>query len=57
MTKQQDKPSLWDDLVEGAREVVETLGRLLNPDQKPKRVPVPIPVRSTPPYPQRRPRQ
>ena len=54
MTKQQDKPSLWDDLVEGAREVAEALGRMLNPDQQPKRVPVPIPVRSNPPTPQRR---
>jgi len=49
MSKQQDKPSLWDDLVEGAREIAEALGRMLNPDQQPKRVPVPIPVRSTPP--------
>ena len=37
--------TLWDDLVEIGREVIERLGELLNPDyqhREPARVPVPV---------------
>lgn len=49
MAKTTRKRTLLDDLVDGAREIMETLDRLLNPDRTPKRVPVPIPVRVNPP--------
>ncbi|MCU0463820.1 MAG: hypothetical protein MUF38_04550 [Anaerolineae bacterium] len=54
MAGQQEKRSLWDDLMEGAREVVEALGRIFNPERRPQRVPIPIPVSRDPRYPQRR---
>lgn len=57
MSKEQGKRSLWDDVVEGVRDVADALGRMLNPDRQPKRAPVPIPIRANPPLPQRRPRQ
>ena len=54
MAKTSGKRTLLDDLVDGAREIMETLDRLLNPGRSPKRMPVPIPVRSNPPRPQPR---
>jgi hypothetical protein len=54
MAKTSGKRTLLDDLVDGAREIMETLDRLLNPGRSPKRVPVPIPVRSNPPRPEPR---
>ena len=54
MAKTSGKRTLLDDLVDGAREIMETLDRLLNPGKSPKHVPVPIPVRSNPPRPQPR---
>ncbi|MCU0475324.1 MAG: hypothetical protein MUC99_04290 [Anaerolineae bacterium] len=55
MAGQRQKRTLWDDLADAAREVAETLGRVLNPRREPERAPVPIPVRANPPYPRRRP--
>lgn len=54
MAKTSGKRTLLDDLVDGAREIMETLDRLLNPGRSPKRVPVPIPVRVNPPRPEPR---
>ncbi len=57
MAKTSGKRTLLDDLIDGAREIMETLDRLLNPGRSPKRVPVPIPVRSNPPRPEPRRRE
>jgi hypothetical protein len=54
MAKTNGKRSLLDDLIDGAREIMETLDRLLNPGKSPKPVPVPIPVRPNPRYDPRR---
>ena len=54
MAKPSGKRSLLDDLIDGAREIMETLDRLRNPGKSPKHVPVPSPVRSNPPRPQPR---
>lgn len=48
------KRTLLDDLVDGARDIVEALERLFNPGKRPTPAPIPIPVRSNPPLPERR---
>jgi hypothetical protein len=54
MTNKNRKRSLLDDLVDGAREIMEALDRLLNPGRRPKHAPVPVPVRPNPRPDQRR---
>ncbi|MEL6308770.1 MAG: hypothetical protein AAFR81_12710 [Chloroflexota bacterium] len=43
------KRTLWDDIVELGRDIVETLDEALHPEKKRKPAPVPIPVRQHPP--------
>ena len=37
--------SIWDDIIELGREVIENIDDALNPEKRRKPVPVPIPVR------------
>ena len=48
MTKKQ--PTIWDDLIELGREVLEKLDEALNPEKKrkPARVAVPVPINGSP---------
>lgn len=52
MSETNGKRTLLDDLVDGAREILDTLERLLNPEKHRQQVPVPIPVRVNPPRPE-----
>ncbi|MCA9911703.1 MAG: hypothetical protein KC496_00070 [Anaerolineae bacterium] len=43
------KRTIWDDLAEIGREIVEQIGEIINPDQKRRKpVRVPVPVRNHP---------
>ena len=50
MAKAKKQRTIWDDLVELGREVLDKLDEGLNPDKrrKPVRVPVPVPARRHP---------
>lgn len=39
------KRSVWDDIVELGREVIENFDDIFNPDKRRKPAPVPVPVR------------
>jgi len=38
--------TLWDDIVELGRDLIENIDGLLNPDKQRKPAPVPVPVRN-----------
>jgi hypothetical protein len=42
------KRNVLDDLADGVREILRDLDRILNPQQKPARALVPVPVRKQP---------
>lgn len=50
MAKAKKQRTIWDDLVELGREVLEKLDELMNPEKrrKPARVRVPVPIRGNP---------
>ncbi|MBK8138841.1 MAG: hypothetical protein IPK52_24010 [Chloroflexi bacterium] len=54
MAKTNGKRTLLDDLIDGARDIMDSLDRLINPGKRPRPVPVPIPVRQNPPRPEPR---
>ncbi len=44
------KRTIWDDLAEIGREIMEKIGEIINPDQKQRKpARVPVPVRNHPP--------
>lgn len=45
----QQKRTIWDDITELGREIMESLDEVLNPEKKRKPARVPIPVRQNPP--------
>lgn len=52
MSQTNGKRTLLDDLVDGARDMLEALNRLINPGRNPKPAPIPVPVRTNPPRPE-----
>lgn len=51
MAKTNGKRTLLDDLVDGARDIMDALDQLINPGKRSRPVPAPIPVKSNPPRP------
>ncbi len=41
--------TIWDDLIELGREILDKLDNLLNPDKKRQPAPAPVPIRNNPP--------
>jgi hypothetical protein len=56
MNKPQGKRRILDDLVDGAREILDALDRLINGDKRRRPVPIPIPVENERPRDPRYPR-
>jgi hypothetical protein len=47
----KQKQSLWDEVANGVRQILEEMDRLLHPEKRRKTARVPVPVRVRPPYP------